>query len=247
MTILTGDISSPAAPNEPLSKPRLGTTYLGMAALADLLLAAERLTPENITMRGWGAFLKRLMDVFVSGALLILTSPLMALIAICIKLGSDGPAIFRQPRVGRNGRPFTILKFRTMGHNACNRKIDELSLDSHKSKNDSRITPLGKFLRAHSLDELPQLWNVLMGDMSLVGPRPEVFWVFDCHYEPWQRARVLVPPGITGWWQIHGRSDRPLHENTEDDIFYIVNWSLWLDVKILFRTFGAVFHRRGAF
>jgi lipopolysaccharide/colanic/teichoic acid biosynthesis glycosyltransferase len=247
MTILSGELADPNLPTL-----EQAPEILESLEMTGLRRTAETLTLDQIPMRGWAAMIKRAMDIVLSALLLIMNSPLMLLIAIAIKLesgklGSGGPVIFRQPRVGRGGRTFTILKFRTMAHANCPRKIDELSLDDHKPRNDVRVTPLGRFLRAYSLDELPQLFNVLIGDMSLVGPRPEVLWVFDWHYDRWQRARVLVPPGITGWWQVNGRSDRPLHENTEDDIYYIVNWSLLLDLKILLRTFAAVIHRRGAF
>lgn len=217
------------------------------AGRAALRIAAEGLTPDSMPMRGLPATVKRAIDIFASAVLLVLFAPLMAVIALAVRLSSPGPAIFRQTRVGRGGRPFTILKFRTMTHASAEPSGEALTLDCHKPRNDARVTRLGRLLRTSSLDELPQLINVLRGEMSLVGPRPEVLWLFEAHYQSWQRARVLVTPGITGWWQVNGRSNRPLHASTEDDIFYIVNWSLWLDVLILFRTFGAVFRGRGAF
>lgn len=116
----------------------------------------------------------------------------------------------------------------------------------HKQKDDPRVTPLGRFLRRTSLDELPQLYNVLRGDMSLVGPRPEMPWLVDT-YEPWQRKRFEVPQGITGWWQINGRSDRPMHLNTDEDLFYIRNYSLLLDLFILWKTVGVALRGRGAY
>jgi lipopolysaccharide/colanic/teichoic acid biosynthesis glycosyltransferase len=116
----------------------------------------------------------------------------------------------------------------------------------HKSENDPRVTRLGGFLRKFSLDELPQFFNILRGEMSLVGPRPEMPYLVE-KYEPWQRKRFAVPPGLTGWWQIHGRSDKPMHLHTEEDLYYIQNYSPWLDVVIMFRTIGAVFSRRGAY
>jgi lipopolysaccharide/colanic/teichoic acid biosynthesis glycosyltransferase len=115
-----------------------------------------------------------------------------------------------------------------------------------KRKDDPRVTRIGRFLRRFSLDELPQLWNVLKGEMSLVGPRPEQLWLVD-QYEPWQRKRFAVPQGITGWWQINGRSDKPLHLNTEDDLYYVYNYSVWLDIWILLRTPLAVLQGKGAF
>jgi lipopolysaccharide/colanic/teichoic acid biosynthesis glycosyltransferase len=116
----------------------------------------------------------------------------------------------------------------------------------HKAPDDPRVTRLGSFLRRNSLDELPQFFNILKGEMSLVGPRPEMLHLVE-KYEPWQRKRFAVPPGLTGWWQVHGRSDKPMHLHTEEDLYYIQHYSPWLDVVILFRTIGAVFSRRGAY
>jgi lipopolysaccharide/colanic/teichoic acid biosynthesis glycosyltransferase len=116
----------------------------------------------------------------------------------------------------------------------------------HKTENDPRVTRVGHFIRATSLDELPQLLNVLKGEMSLVGPRPELPWLAE-KYEPWQRKRFAVPQGITGWWQVNGRSDKLMHEHTEEDLFYIQNYSLLLDIRILYRTIGTVLKRSGAF
>jgi len=149
-----------------------------------------------------------------------------------------------QPRAGENGKPFTMYKFRTMILDA--EKIRLISQGNHKRKDDPRITHIGRVLRKTSLDELPQILNVLKGEMSLVGPRPEMLDLVD-KYENWQRTRFTVPPGITGWWQINGRSDRPMHLHTEDDIYYINNYSLWLDIQILLRTVLVVFVGKGAY
>ena len=116
----------------------------------------------------------------------------------------------------------------------------------HKVRDDPRITGVGKFIRRTSLDELPQFWNVLKGDMSLVWPRPEMPWLVD-NYEMWQRKRFAVPQGMTGWWQINGRSDKPMHLNTEDDLYYIQNYSLLLDIEILWKTLGVILKAEGAF
>jgi len=116
----------------------------------------------------------------------------------------------------------------------------------YKAPDDKRITRVGRFLRRTSLDELPQFWNVLKGEMSLVGPRPEMEFIVE-KYEPWQRQRLAVPPGITGWWQVNGRSDLPMHLNTHLDLYYIRNYSLWLDLLILWKTVGAVLWRQGAY
>jgi lipopolysaccharide/colanic/teichoic acid biosynthesis glycosyltransferase len=148
-------------------------------------------------------------------------------------------------------RPFGMFKFRTMfaGEEtripADGRSItDEALLRKHP--NDPRVTRLGRVLRRYSLDELPQLLNVLRGEMSLVGPRPELPWLVD-RYAPWQRRRFAVPPGMTGWWQISGRSERPMHLHVEDDLYYIRNYSLWLDLVILLRTIPIVLGGRGAY
>jgi exopolysaccharide biosynthesis polyprenyl glycosylphosphotransferase len=183
---------------------------------------------------------KRIFDLAVTGGALLFGWPLMLTIAAAVKLTSPGPVIYRQQRVGENGRLFWVYKFRTMATDADQRP----TLD--KRPDDPRVTRLGRFLRRTSLDELPQLFNVLKGEMSLVGPRPEQVFIVQ-RYEPWQRQRLAVPPGITGWWQVNGRSDLPMHLNTQYDLYYIRNYSLLLDLKILWRTIGAVIQGRGAY
>jgi exopolysaccharide biosynthesis polyprenyl glycosylphosphotransferase len=193
---------------------------------------------------------KRVFDVIVTAVLTILGWPFMLLIALAIKLDSAGPILFRQQRVGENGRFFEMYKFRTM-RTTADMEQPEIVLDAsgqpiYKSPDDARITRMGRWLRRTSLDELPQFINVMRGEMSLVGPRPEQQFIVE-HYEPWQRQRLAVPPGITGWWQVNGRSDLPMHLNTQLDLYYIRNYSLWLDVKILWKTVGAVLSGRGAY
>ncbi len=144
-----------------------------------------------------------------------------------------------------------MFKFRTMARDAEKRQEEVLRQTEsgeiiHKSEDDPRITHIGRFLRRYSLDELPQLFNVIKGDMSLVGPRPEMPWLVD-RYDAWQRKRFAVPQGITGWWQINGRSEKPMHLNTEDDLYYVYNYSLLLDLQILLRTPLAVIRGKGAF
>jgi len=194
---------------------------------------------------------KRAFDLIVTGLVLIPALPIMALIALAIRLDSPGPILFRQKRVGEGGVPFTILKFRTMRQDAeklqaHHNHVDDEGNVIHKHEDDPRVTRVGRFLRRASFDELPQLFNILLGQMSLVGPRPEMPWLVDM-YEPWQRKRFEVPQGLTGWWQINGRSDKPMHLHTEDDLYYIQHYSLLLDVKILLRTIKAVVLGHGAY
>ncbi|MGF1505466.1 MAG: sugar transferase, partial [Anaerolineae bacterium] len=194
---------------------------------------------------------KRMFDLIVVSIGLLFSLPFMALIALIIKLDSPGPILYKQDRIGEGGKPFKMLKFRTMVTDAD--KIAELIAKRredgkvlHKHPDDPRVTRVGRLLRRTSLDELPQLFNILRGEMSLVGPRPEMPWLVK-EYEPWQHNRFHVPQGLTGWWQINGRSDKPMHLHTEEDLFYIRNYSLWLDIQILWRTIGVVISGRGAY
>jgi exopolysaccharide biosynthesis polyprenyl glycosylphosphotransferase len=202
-------------------------------------------------IEGFPRMLKRTFDLVGAVCLTILLSPLLLIAAVLIKLDSKGPMIFRQLRVGENSRPFYVYKFRSMVANAEER-LEEVMIETedgqviHKANDDPRVTRVGRVLRRTSLDELPQLFNVIKGEMSLVGPRPELPFLVD-RYEPWQRKRFAVPPGMTGWWQIRGRSDRPMHLHVEDDLFYIQNYSLLLDLQILWKTLGVVLRRRGAY
>ncbi|MDW8351556.1 MAG: sugar transferase [Anaerolineae bacterium] len=203
---------------------------------------------------GSARVVKRIMDIGLAALGLVFSVPVLVVLAILIKLDSPGPALIRQRRVGEHGRPFDMLKLRTMRWAPEDHQGDRASSDGeswqnampHKRRDDPRVTRVGRFLRRYSLDELPQLINVLKGEMSLVGPRPELPWLVD-RYETWQRRRFAVPPGMTGWWQINGRSDRPMHLHVEDDLYYIRNYSLWLDVLILLKTVPAVLSGRGAF
>ena len=178
---------------------------------------------------------KRGFDLISTLLAMPILLPVIGLIAAAIKLDSPGPAFYRQKRVGENGRIFEMVKFRTMVENAdaLRHQVETVNDEGqliHKQRNDPRVTRVGKFLRRTSMDELPQLFNVLKGEMTLVGPRPEMPYLVE-KYDLWQRKRFAVPQGMTGWWQIHGRSDRPMHLNTEDDLFYVQNYSLWLDLK----------------
>jgi exopolysaccharide biosynthesis polyprenyl glycosylphosphotransferase len=217
-------------------------------------------------LRGPNRYLKRAFDVALALSGVILLSPLLLLIAVLIKLDSRGPVLFRQERVGMDGRPFTLYKFRTMRADADEHAHRELmartirgALDRPprtiecvpssnadvrpplygKVPNDRRITRLGRWLRRWSLDELPQLFNVLKGEMSIVGPRPPIPYEV-AHYSSWHRKRLDVKPGITGLWQVSGRNRLPFERMVELDLYYIERWSLWLDIKILLKTIPAV-------
>jgi lipopolysaccharide/colanic/teichoic acid biosynthesis glycosyltransferase len=193
--------------------------------------------------------IKRVVDLVVAGTMLLLLAPLLVLIALCIVIDSPGPALFRQERVGEFGSRFQMLKFRTMiqerRHNGApppgirERRRVRASLD------DPRVTRVGRILRRTCMDELPQLWNVVRGEMSLVGPRPELPPIVE-KYEPWQDARHLVTPGITGWWQVN-RDQHLMHHATELDVYYVQHQSFWLDVVILARTVVIVLRGIGAF
>jgi Undecaprenyl-phosphate galactose phosphotransferase WbaP len=197
---------------------------------------------------------KRVLDLGLSTVFLLCASPFMALIALCIKLDSAGPALFGHERVGKNGRAFKAWKFRTMQVNGSrileawfteHASAKEEWARSNKLAHDPRITRIGRFLRVTSMDELPQLWNVLRGDMSLVGPRPiveEEVHRYGEDYEVYSQARG----GVTGMWQVSGRSSTTYSERVMLDSFYVENWSIWLDLTIILRTFGAVLLRKGA-
>ena len=194
---------------------------------------------------------KRAFDVTITSLALIPAIPLMIVCTLLVLIDDGTPVLFRQTRVGEKGRLFEMLKFRTMIRNAEQLSAEIATRDSsgnliHKTKNDPRVTRSGRLLRRLSLDELPQLFNILTGTMSLVGPRPEMPYLVQ-KYQPWQRKRFAIPPGLTGWWQVNGRSDKPMHLHTEDDLYYIQNYSIWLDIQILVRTAWAVIFGRGAF
>lgn len=197
-----------------------------------------------------GLFLKRMIDIVGSVLGLVLLSPVLALTAVCVRLDSAGPAIYSSTRVGRKGRKFTCYKFRTMVKDADATKeqlqhLNERQGPFFKISNDPRVTRLGRLLRRYSLDELPQLWNVFKGEMSLVGPRPPV--PDECEdYRPEQLRRLQVKPGITGLWQIIAREDPSFDKTLFLDVEYINNWTLWLDLKILFKTLPVACSGTGA-
>jgi exopolysaccharide biosynthesis polyprenyl glycosylphosphotransferase len=205
---------------------------------------------ETFTAKEWQLFVKRAFDILFSLFLLILLSPLMLLIAIAIKISSTGPILFKQQRCGFNGRMFTLYKFRSMFVDAEIKrreldKMNEMDGPVFKIKRDPRITPLGRILRRLSLDELPQLFNVLKGDMSFVGPRPPLAVEVEL-YKLWQRRRLSLKPGLTCIWQVSGRNKIGFEKWMELDMTYIDNWSLWLDFKILVKTVFVVLFGYGA-
>ncbi len=193
-------------------------------------------------------FLKRAMDVIGASVLLILAAPVIAAAAIAVKLDSAGPAFFRQTRIGRGGEPFQLIKCRTMCADAEARRAELFAQSKDPDwlhvEHDPRITRVGRFLRHSSLDELPQLWNVLRGEMSLVGPRP-ILPDEDQQLEGWRRSRIDLTPGITGLWQVLGRANIPFEEMIKLDYVYVTNWSLWGDVSLILRTLPAVLLKRG--
>jgi exopolysaccharide biosynthesis polyprenyl glycosylphosphotransferase len=202
-------------------------------------------------VRGHRRVAKRVLDVTLSSLIFLATWPFMLLIALAIKLDSSGPVIFVAKRIGENGKLFDMYKFRTMavGAESLQSQVtmkDEDGRPIYKVREDPRVTRVGKLLRRTSLDELPQLFNVLRGDMSLVGPRPEQPFITQT-YDHWQWQRLSVPPGITGLWQISGRSELPMHLNTQYDIYYVRNYSTLLDLKILLKTAAVVLKGKGAY
>lgn len=205
---------------------------------------------ETFNARTWQLFAKRVIDVVLSLLLLIGLSPLFFVIALAIKITSPGPVFFRQRRCGMNGRTFSIFKFRSMVENAEMRrreleKMNEMDGPVFKIKRDPRITTVGRVLRRTSLDELPQLFNVLMGDMSIVGPRPPLAVEVEL-YKQWQRRRLSLKPGLTCIWQVSGRNKISFEKWMEMDMEYIDNWSLWLDFKIMAKTVFVVLFGYGA-
>jgi exopolysaccharide biosynthesis polyprenyl glycosylphosphotransferase len=212
------------------------------------LSSIEGIPLHGLAPRGLASstkMLKRATDLVLGGLALVLLSPLLAAIAIAIRLDSRGPVFFRQPRVGQGGRHFRVLKFRTMVHGADKQKHAVASMNKHASRggdsrmfkiaSDPRVTRVGGLLRRRSLDELPQLFNVIRGEMSLVGPRP-LIPEEDSYVDEWARRRLELKPGMTGLWQTLGRSDIPFEEMVRLDYIYVTSWSLWNDVKLLCLT-----------
>jgi exopolysaccharide biosynthesis polyprenyl glycosylphosphotransferase len=230
--------------------PRLFEVLSSRAGVDDLEgiplldIAQVELSPINM-------FVKRTFDLLVAGLLTLICLPPFGLIALLIKLGSPGPVFFRQERMGRNGRVFRIFKFRSMYVGSEKRReelaeLNEYSGPMFKIRADPRVTRIGTWLRKTSIDELPQLFNVLRGDMSLVGPRP--LWVEEAKQcKGWAKKRLHITPGMTGLWQVMGRNDIPFDEMVKLDYFYVTGWSLSWDIRLLVETVPAVLGRRGAY
>ena len=217
------------------------------------------------TTRYYGAYgrVKRAFDVLLATAILVVVSPLMLLIALLVKRSSSGPVLFVQERLGRDGQPFRFYKFRSMAHNsddAIHRQFAAMFINGDKSgcaesnegeevfklKKDPRITAIGNFLRRSSLDELPQLFNIIKGEMSLVGPRPPIAYEIE-NYQPWHMERLKAVPGLTGLWQVSGRSSVSFEEMVRLDVRYINEWTPMLDLKILLKTIPVVLKGTGGY
>jgi exopolysaccharide biosynthesis polyprenyl glycosylphosphotransferase len=209
------------------------------------------LSLQPVRLSGGQVVAKFTFDIVMSALLLLLLSPLLVGISIAVRLTSPGPVLYRQRRIGLRGKPFTMLKFRTM-RTGTDRDVDALRAAHRvddvmfKLRDDPRITRVGRWLRRFSLDELPQLFNVIKGDMSLVGPRPPLPEEV-ARYEDWHFDRLEVPPGITGLWQISGRADLTFDECVQLDVFYIENWSLTYELFILGKTIPVLLSQRGAY
>jgi exopolysaccharide biosynthesis polyprenyl glycosylphosphotransferase len=206
---------------------------------------------REVTISGWNFAIKRAIDIILCFIASIILAPIFLLIAIAIKVDSAGPVFFKQVRIGRGGKPFVCYKFRSMREGA-DRELDKLADLNEatgplfKIKNDPRLTRMGRFFRRTSLDEFPQIINVLRGEMSLVGPRPPLPREV-AQYEDWHKKRLEVAPGMSGLWQVSGRSLLTFDEMVMLDLFYIENWSLTLDLKIMLRTVPSVLLADGAF
>ncbi len=192
-------------------------------------------------MKTFDRFLKRTFDIIISFIILLIISPLLIACAIAVKLTSKGPVLYLQERIGEKGKPFTIFKFRTMEEGAENKGLGLLV-----TKEDSRITSVGQFLRRWSIDEFPQLFNVLRGEMSLVGPRPTLSYQVE-QYDEFQRRRLEMPPGMTGLATVKGRNLLSWNERIEYDVWYVDNYTFWLDIKIILATFGTILSGSGVY
>jgi len=237
---------------------------VAFAAVADDVLSpapALYIVADTTRLAGLQGLIKRSLDLLLSGSALLILSPALAVISLLVRKSSPGPIFFVQERIGKNGVPFDFYKFRTMVHNsddAIHRQFAAMFIhggaesekkDSgkvFKMTNDPRVTAIGRWLRKTSLDELPQLWNILMGEMTLVGPRPPIAYELD-HYQPWHHERLRVTPGLTGLWQVSGRSNVPFEEMVRLDLHYINSWSVGEDVRIMLKTIPVVLRGSGGY
>ncbi len=232
---------------------------------SDFVLSTPKFYIPADTSRYYGSLarLKRLADVLCAGAMLLAAGPLMLVIALIIKRTSPGPVLFVQERLGRDGRPFPFFKFRSMVHNsddAIHRQFAAMFIngdadgcresnngdEAFKLKADPRVTRIGAWLRRTSLDELPQLFNILRGEMSLVGPRPPIAYEIE-NYQPWHMERLKAVPGLTGLWQVSGRSQVSFDDMVRLDVRYINTWSLWQDLAIMLKTIPVVLRGTGGY
>jgi lipopolysaccharide/colanic/teichoic acid biosynthesis glycosyltransferase len=216
----------------------------------DRLVVAGPDAPGIVVLRAprgpYARLLKPLTDRVLGFILFVVFLPVTGLVALAVRLSLGTPVIFRQRRVGKNGEQFDVYKFRTMARDRRRRQLPVVHerRQSHKSEDDPRHTRVGRFLRKSSMDELPQFWNVVRGEMSLVGPRPELVEIVE-RYEPWQHQRHVVKPGLTGLWQVSGRGSGMMHLHTDIDLEYIERLGPVTDFRILLQTLPATFHRRG--
>ncbi len=236
--------------SQPTVRPIVSADQLqiktGELAWRSFLQSANHINRSRVLYFLW---VKRILDLIGAIFLLIVLLPVFAIVAIFVRFQGTGQIIYRQDRVGQFGELFTMYKFSTMIPDRRKSKREFVGEDRrkiHKSKHDPRVTRIGGFLRKTSLDELPQLINILRGHMSFIGPRPEMPDIVS-KYETWQHERHIVRPGLSGWWQVNGRSERPMHENTELDIYYVKNISFMLDLIVFVGTIRTLFSRSGAF
>jgi len=239
---------------------RLGTSFKLVPDLYELSLSRidmeaiegiPLISIKQASINSMQRIVTRMVDIIVAALILIIGLPLWLCIALAIGLSSPGPILYKQTRIGLSGRPFKVYKFRSMYKDADRRLAELLAYNEaqgplFKMRDDPRVTPIGRFLRHMSFDEIPQLINVISGEMSLVGPRPPLPHEV-AQYEEWQKARLAIKPGMTGLWQVRGRSDISFDEGVLMDLYYIENWSLRLYFQILFRTIPVVIFRRGAY
>lgn len=214
-----------------------------------LKIELENIEENNEKLKFYEIY-KRIIDIIGAGSGLILLSPVIAIVACAVKFTSKGPIFFSQKRVGKNGKIFNIYKFRSMVVNAEELKEklahqNEMSGPMFKMKDDPRVTKVGKFIRKTSLDELPQLWNVLKGDMSLVGPRPSLPKEVK-QFEKWMYKRLTVKPGLTCYWQVSGRNNIDFEDWMKLDISYVEDRNIWIDIKLIFKTVGVLFGDKNA-